>query len=172
MTGKIGRLALACLALFSAVTGCSQNDSSSSSGSLPWWMSSPEPEILPPEYFVYDDIYRAFNLSLIVWDDGGEWRSTVTFIATYGLFVPVIVWYRQEHLNYSLEEMGDLVSLRLDMDDGDTVPIYIFIADNPAVFITYGDLQYRDYEEYAGDYTEVAEGLGLTGRWSEYVQSE
>lgn len=166
MKGKIGRLTLACLALLSAVTGCSQNDSSSSSS------SSREPIILVAEDLIYDDIYRAFNLSLIVWDDGGEWRVTVTSIATYGLFEPTVVWYRQEHLNYSLEEMGDLVSLRLDMDDGGTVPIYIFIADNPAVFITYGDLQYRDYDEYADDYAEVAEGLGLTGRWSEYEQSE
>lgn len=172
MKGKIGRLTLACFALFSAVTGCSQNDSSSSSGSLPWWMTSHEPDILPPEYFVYADIRDALNISIIVWDDGGEWRATATSIATYGLFEPTVVWYRQEHLNYSLEDMGEMVSLRFDMDDGDMVPIHIFIADNPAVFITYGDLQYRDYEVYADDYAEVAESLGLTGRWSEYVQSE
>lgn len=155
-------LCLALVAISIACPGCSgspSTDSSSAYRTTAW------------DTF-YVTLRDGHNLHALAWKEDDEWRVTAADqLSYYDAWIREEVWYRQEHMNFSLEEMKDLILTIRFGDDGVAEPLKLLIIDNPAIFDGFTRIQYYDEIEYADDYLEVSEALGLpefNGEESEY----
>lgn len=111
-------------------------------------------------YFTYD--LRISPLLYIVVSEGDtDWQATVCDRPPYASFPNHKLWFRQEHLSFTLEEIGSfLVTYRYEpgiVDD----PVGVCITDSPAEYDYWDNVIYRDFEEYSSDYEEICSRLGL-----------